>query len=347
MKTPFHISRRKLMSTTAAAAAATLATPAILRAQTVNTLTMSIWFPLESDVTVNLFYPWIDGIEEVTEGRVKIDVLPAPAGPPPAHLELLRTGQIDIGYSIHGYSQGEFARAAIGQFSFLGDAYSSSQAFSRVYGQLLRGEEEHTGITLLGLFQHGPGMLMLRDKEIKSPEDFQGLRIRTSGGYISGLMSDLGAENVPMSPTAVRQAIIDGEIDGVCFPFEGATAFNVIDQINYVSEIPSGYYNSTFFFGMSNAAAARLPADDLALVRDYSKEYIPLLAAKAFDYADYIGKEQILAAGIPIDPASLSVINAVKDKAAGYESAWSAEMASAGFEGERALAFTRRLTSGG
>ena len=346
-KTPFQITRRKLLSTTTAAVTTTLATPSILRAQAVNTLDMSVWLPLQSDVTQNLFYPWAEGIEEVTEGRVKINILPTPKGPPPAHLELLRTGQIDVGFSIHGYSQNEFARAKIGQFSFLGDAYSSSQAFSKVYGQLLRGEEEHTGITLLGLFQHGPGMLMLKDKVIEKPEDFQGLRVRTSGGYISGLMSDLGATNVPMSPTDARQALIDGTIDGVCFPFEGATAFNIIDQITYVSEIQSGYYNSTWFHGMSNAAAARLPAEDLDIVKSYSHEMIPVLAAKAFDYADYIGKEQILASGIPIEPAAQSVINAVKNAAAGYETAWSDEMATAGFEGERALAFTRRLTSGG
>ncbi|WP_106745954.1 TRAP transporter substrate-binding protein DctP [Yoonia maritima] len=346
-KTPFQITRRKLLSTTTAAMTTTLATPGILRAQTVNTLTMSVWVPLQGDVAQNLFYPWAEGIEEITDGRVKIDILPSPMGPPPAHLELLRSGQLDVGFSIHGYSQGEFARAKIGQFSFLGDAYGASQAFSKVYGQLLRGSEEHTGITLLGLFQHGPGMLMLRDKVVRTAEDFQGLRVRTSGGYISGLMSDLGATNVPMSPTDARQALIDGTIDGVCFPFEGAKAFNIVDQITYVSEIPSGYYNATWFQGMSNAAAARLPAEDLALIRSYSNEMIPVLAAKAFDYADYIGKEQLIAAGIEIETAPQSVINAVKGVAANYESAWSAEMAAAGFEGERALAFTRRLTSGG
>ena len=240
------------------AGAAALASPALVRAQEPTVLRMSSWLPAASLITQNLFEPWADDIPALTDGRVTVELLPKPLGPPPAHLGLVQSGEADLAYSLHGYTQDAFLRARIGQFSFLGDAYSASHAFSKVYGRLLEAKQEHQGMKLLGLFQHGPGVMMLKDKVIETAADFEGLRVRTSGGYIASLLEDLGGVNVPMSPIAVREALIAGEIDGVAFPYEAGPAFNVVDQITFISELPGGYYNATWFLAMSEQAAGRI-----------------------------------------------------------------------------------------
>ncbi|MEM8789063.1 MAG: ABC transporter substrate-binding protein [Pseudomonadota bacterium] len=330
----------------AALGTAALAAPSVLRAQT-PTLRMSSWLPPASLITQNLFAIWAEDITNLTQGRVSIEFLESPLGPPPAHLDLVESGQADLVYSLHGYTPERFTRARIGQFSFLGDAYSASHAFSKVYGELLDAEDEHEGMTMLGLFQHGPGVLMLKDKVIRGPEDYQGLRVRTSGGYIGGLMEDLGAENVPMSPTAVRQALIDGVIDGVAFPYEAGPAFNVVDQITFVSELPGGYYNATWFLGLSRAASERLDPADLELIKSHSAQTVHVLAAKAFDYADYLGLEAFRASGIPVERTSTEVTEYIRGLGEQYESRWSEDLSSNGYDGARALAFTRRITGGG
>lgn len=321
-----------------------LAAPSLVRAQAPVELNLSSWLPGASLITQNLFVLWAEEVSTITDGRVKVSFLPQPLGPPPAHLGLVQSGDADVAYSLHGYTQDAFQRARIGQFSFLGDAYSASHAFSKVYGKLLRAEEEHTDMNLLGLFQHGPGTLMLKDKVINGPEDYQGLRIRTSGGYIASLMEDLGAINVPMSPIAVREALINGELDGVAFPYEAGPAFNVVDQITFISELPGGYYNATWFLGLSKAAAARVDPADLETITAYSKDTVHVLAAKAFDYADYLGREAFVERGVPIEPTSTEVTEHIRAIGTEYENQWSAELAKAGFEGERSLAYTRRIT---
>lgn len=328
-------------------ASAALSAPAVLRAQTQATLRFSSWLPAASLITENLFLPWAEEVALVTEGRVGVEILPAPLGPPPAHLDLLLSGEADVAYSLHGYSGDAFERAKIGQFSFLGDAYSVSQAFSKVYRDMLGAEDEHEGLKMLGVFQHGPGVLMLKDKVVRGPEDYRGLRVRTSGGYIAGLMADLGAENVPMSPTAVRQALIDGTIDGVAFPYEAAPAFGIVDQITFVSELPNGYYNATWFLGMSDEAAGRIAAEDLAAIRDHAASFVHVLAAKSFDYADYLGKEAMLAAGIPIEPTSPELTGHIAAIAENYEARWVAGVDGAGYDGASALAELRRLSGSG
>jgi TRAP-type C4-dicarboxylate transport system substrate-binding protein len=334
---------RRTVVTGAMAGAATLAAPSFLHAQSPTVLNLSSWLPPASLITQNLFVPWANDINAMTEGRVVVEILPKPLGPPPAHQGLVQSGEADLVYSLHGYTQDAFLRARVGQFSFLGDAYSASHAFSKVYGKLLKADEEHENMTLLGLFQHGPGVLMLKNKTIAGPEDYEGLRIRTSGGYIASLIEDLGASNVPMSPVVVRDALVNGEIDGVAFPYEAGPAFNVMDQITFVSELPGGYYNATWFLAISDQAKAKIDPTDLALIQRYSNETVHVLAAKAFDYADYLAREDFLKRGVPIEPTSSSLTDHIKKLATAYEEEWSAQVAEGGYDGERALAYTRRI----
>lgn len=343
---PSGLDRRSFVKTLALGAGASLAAPGLLRAQTA-TLTLSSWLPRNGLIYENMMAPLIEEITAATGGALQVETLEKPLGPPPAHLDLLRGGQTDLAYSLHGYTQGEFERAKIGQFSFLGDAYSVSNAFSRVYGELLQAETEHPGMKLLGLFQHGPGVLMLKGKRIDTPADFKGLKIRTSGGYIAELVTNFGAENVPMSPTDVRQALIDGAIDGVMFPYEGALAFNLMDQITYVSELSGGYYNATWFMGMSEAAVQRIGPDLAEAVAQKSRETVHLLAAKAFDYADYVVKQDMIKAGVEIAPVTEEVAAFVKTYADQFEADWAGRLQAEGFDGQKALTFTRRITQGG
>lgn len=337
------INRRAFVKTAGAAAAATVANPAVLRAQE-RVLTFSSWLPAASLVAQNFTDVWVEDVNRLTAGRVRIEVLERPLGPPPAHYDLLKSGGTDIAYTIHGYSKDLFERAAVGQFSFLGDTYSISHAFSKVYGDTLDAAAEHEGVRLLSLFQHGPGALMLKDKRIRTPDDFKGLRLRTSGGYVGALMADLGAENVPMSPTAVRAALEEGRIDGVAFPYEAGPAFGIMDQITSVSDLPGGYYNATWFLGMSEAAAERISAEDLSIIERYSAETAHVLAAKAFDYADYLGREEFKTRAIQIDPAPPEVIARVKEVGGTYEADWSRRLSDAGYDGAEALAYLRRST---
>ena len=337
------VADRRAVVTGALAGAATLAAPTILHAQSPIVLNLSSWLPSASLITKNLFVPWAEEINVMTQGRVVVEILPKPLGPPPAHQSLVQSGEADLVYSLHGYTQDAFLRARVGQFSFLGDAYSASHAFSKVYGKLLKADQEHERMELLGLFQHGPGVLMLKNKIVAGPEDYEGLRIRTSGGYISSLISDLGATNVPMSPVAVRDALVNNEIDGVAFPYEAGPAFNVMDQITFVSELPGGYYNATWFLAISEQAAVKIDPSDLELIRRYSNETVHVLAAKAFDYADYLAREDFVKRGVPIEATSNALTDHIERLATEYEKDWSLDVAEGGYDGERALAYTRRI----
>ncbi len=341
-------SRRQFLSTSGATLATALAAPAIVRAQSATVLTMSSWLPPQGAIAPNLLEPWVEGVAQVTEGRVQIEISFPPMGPPPAHWDLVESGKSDITYALHGYSGPEaFLRARIGQFSFLGDSFSASHAFSKVYRELLDAEEEHEGVQMLGVFQHGTGQLFLRNKQIRSVDDFRGLRIRNSGGYIARLLEDLGCIAVPMAPTEVRAAFEEDRIDGVMFPYEGLDAFNCRDLITEASELPGGYYNASWFLAMNKDTAARLDPADFEAIKRYSSQVIHELAAKAFDFADYSTKQRLIEDGSPVVVVNEETTNEIGKIASAYEKQWIDEVAAQGYDGARALAYTRRLTGQG
>ena len=146
-------------------------------------LVMSSWLPPRHPIVANAFLPWIEQIEEVTEGRVTVRLLARPLGSPPSHFYLAVDGIADLTYGLHSFTRdNRFPRSRFGQFSFIGDdAAAGSTAFWRVYSERLDAQAEHEGVKLLGLFVHGPGILYNNVRRIERPADLAGLKIRTPG----------------------------------------------------------------------------------------------------------------------------------------------------------------------
>lgn len=337
--------KRRILLKGVLAASATLAAPAIAQGAPL-VLRISSWIPRRGTIPYQIIDPWTELVTEVTQGRVVFEYFDKPLGPPPVHYDLLRSGEADVVYTVHGYSGDRaFPRARIGQFSFLGDSFGASPVFSMVYNDDLDGAAEHEGVEVMGVFEHGPGTMFFRDKDVRSVEDFKGLRIRNSGGYISELLAAMGAEAVPMPPTKVAEALALGEIDGVAFPYEGALVFGAINEIGHALELPGGFYNASFFVGMAQNKWDSISARDQRAIRQVSGILIAELAGKAMDEADYVGKQALLNAGAQIKRADAALMSDLETLAHGFEAKWIAQMNDTGYDGEYALEKMRRLTS--
>ena len=85
--------RQALKSLKLIAAAALVSCAAGVQA---TTLTLSNWVPPTHFITTDILQVWAKDVEQATEGRVKIRMLPKPVGSPPQHWELARKGIADI-----------------------------------------------------------------------------------------------------------------------------------------------------------------------------------------------------------------------------------------------------------
>ncbi len=328
----------------AAALGAGLAASTAAFAET--TLALSSWLPPRHPIVVNAIKPWAKQVEEVTDGRVKVRVLAKPLGAPPAHFDMAADGIADITYGLHSFTTDDrFERSRIGQFSFIGDdAVSGSKAFWEVYTGALDAQAEHKGVKLLGLFVHGPGVLHNNVRKIETEDDIKGLKIRVPGGYISDLMSDLGAETLFMSSGEVYEKLSRGVIDGVTFTYEALTAFKLTDDLKYSMRVPGGLYNTTWFLVMNDDKWAEISAEDQAAIEGISGLAFAELVGKAWNAADEAAISKIQKAGIEIYDAPAPLLETIKAKASVHEQAWSDAIGEDGYDGAAALKDLRAKT---
>jgi len=308
-----------------------------------TTLVLSSWLPPRHPIVANAIKPWAQEVSEVTEGRVTVRVLAKSLGSPPSHYDMAADGIADITYGLHSFTtDNRFQRSRIGQFSFIGDdAVSGSVAFWNVYSGALDAQAEHEGVKLLGLFVHGPGVLHNNVRPIETLEDISGLKIRVPGGYISDLMTDLGAETLFMSSGEVFEKLSRGVIDGVTFTYEALTAFKLTDDIKYTMRVPGGLYNTTWFLVINDDAWAGISAEDQAAIEAISGAAFAERVGAAWNDADERALIAIAEAGIVVSDAPASLLEAIKSAAAVREAAWVDAIAADGFDGAAALADLR------
>src|SRR5690606_41131265 len=58
-------------------------------------------------MVTEMLNPWAKDVEQATEGRVKIQVLP-PLGTPASHYDLVRNGVADMTIGVHSYTPERF-----------------------------------------------------------------------------------------------------------------------------------------------------------------------------------------------------------------------------------------------
>ena len=335
------------------ALAAGLAFAAGAGAQTEQTeqteLVMSSWLPPRHPIVANAFVPWIEQIEEVTEGRVTVRLLARPLGSPPSHYYLAVDGIADLTYGLHSFTRdNRFPRSRFAQFSFIGDdAAAGSRAFWRVYAGRLDAQAEHEGVKLLGLFVHGPGILYNNVRRIERPADLAGLKIRTPGGYVADLMDGLGATTLFMDSGDVYQKLSRGVIDGLTMTYEATTAFRLTPHLRYAMRVPGGIYNTTWYVVANAAAWRKISARDRAAIEAVSGEALAGRVGRAWNDADARAVEAIRAAGIDIYDAPPAMLDAIRSRAREHEARWVARVATRGYDGRAALAALRRGTGMG
>lgn len=311
-----------------------------------TTLAMSSWLPPRHPIVVDAIRPWAEEVAEVTEGRVTVRILARPLGAPPAHYDMAADGIADITYGLHSFTTDDrFERSRIGQFSFTGDdAVSGSTAFWNVYSEMLDAQAEHEGVKLLGLFVHGPGVFHNNVRPIETLADIDGLKVRVPGGYISDLMSDLGAETLFMSSGEVFEKLSRGVIDGVTFTYEAVTAFNLTEDLQHTMRVPGGLYNTTWFMVMNEGAWEGISEEDQAAIDAISGAAFAERVGTAWNNADESALVAMDEAGIQIIDASAELLETIKAMAAIREAAWAEAIAEDGFDGVAALSELRAQT---
>ena len=308
-------------------------------------LTMSSWLPSGHPLVSDVIVPWTKSIEEATEGRVRVVMLPSSLGHPRAHYDIAAEGQADITYTAHGYTPGRFNLYKMVEFPFGGDsAEATSVAYWHVYNSYLAQAEEHKDVKLLGLFTHGPGHIHNNQRTVSSAADMRGLKLRVGGGIMNELSSALGAVSLQQPSSSTYEMVSSGVADGTLFPLESVPAFNIHDKTTFTTLVPGGLYNFSFMVVMNKDRFDRLSPQDQEAIEKVSGEALARLAGQMWDTEDAKGLEIIKANGNEIITADEVFLEQIRVAAEPMITEWINQANSMGVDGQAALEAFRKLS---
>jgi TRAP-type transport system periplasmic protein len=276
--------------------------------------------------------------EQVTQGRVKCNLLPKAVVGPPQTFDAVRDGLADVSFIVPGYTPGRFVLTDSIEFPFQGEtSEATSVAYQRVHDKMLAKFDEHKGVKVLTVFTHGPGQIFNTKHAITSLKDLQGMKIRVGGGMVNDVAKVLGT--VPMLKPAPEsyELLSQGVADGVFFPKEAPVAFKLVPLIKHATYIPGGLFCTSFTLIMNEAKWNQISAADRAAIEKTLGEPAARRAGKAWDAADARGEKAIREANIPVVTADAKFVAEIKQATAGLQQQWSAKAKAKGADPEAIL----------
>ena len=267
------IARRTILK---AGAAAALAFAGATAAQA-QEFTFKLHQPLgaKAPAQTRMLEPWAQKVEANSGGRVKIEIFPAMTlgGRPPELINQVRDGVVDLIWTVNGYTPGLFPRTEVMELPgvYNGDLKAANLALHDLWqaGEL---DGDYRGVEVMWLHVHAGQGLHMREKVVRAPTDFSGLKLRVPTRTGAWVIEALGAAPVAMPITELSQALQKGVVDGAFIPWEIIPPLKVQEQTKYQIEGHNGWRfgTTTFQVSMNKARWDSLPDDIKKAFRDAS-----------------------------------------------------------------------------
>ena len=309
------------------------------------TLSLHQFLPAQANVPKLILDVWADNVEAASDGRIKIDRYPSMqlGGSPPELMDQAIDGVADIVWTVVGYTPGRFPSTEVFEMPFM---MTDARAMSSVYWQMFEThmkDTEFKDVHILGTWVHGPGMLHV-NKEITTPADMEGMKIRGGSRTINTLLEAMGSTPVGMPVPAVSEALSKGVIDGATIPWEVTSALKVPELVEFHTEFEgNALYTLTFVLAMNKDRYDGLPADLQAVIDANSGLEFSIFAGGTMADADGPSRQIAVDRGNTIVTVSGADLEAWQQAAAPVTAAWVADMNSKGIDGQALLDEARAL----
>ncbi|MFD1797567.1 TRAP transporter substrate-binding protein [Paracoccus aurantiacus] len=228
----------------------------------------------ESPAQKDMLEPWAKRVEENSGGKVKIEIYPSMTlgGRPPELVSQVRDGVVDLVWTLNGYTPGLFPRTEVMElpFVFVNDPVAANLALAELYPEHLA--EEYKGVEPMFLHTHAGQAIQTVSKEVHSPEDMAGMKLRIPTRTGAWVIEALDAQPVSMPVPDLPLALSKGVVDGALIPWEIIPALKIQDQTQFQIEgaDKTRLGTSVFQVSMNKARWDSLPEDVQKAFRDAS-----------------------------------------------------------------------------
>jgi TRAP-type C4-dicarboxylate transport system substrate-binding protein len=327
------------------ALAAALGSP-LASAQEVVLKFHHIWPPAAMAPT-RVITPWCEKVAAESKGRIRCQMLPAMSGggTPPQLVDRVKDGVDDLVITLPGYTAGRFPMMEVFELPFMTNSAEVAAAAAWDYLQK-HAVKEFPGTRILATWVHDEGYVHTASKQIRSLDDFRGLKMRAPTRQTNKLLAKLGATPVGMPVSGVADALSKGTIDGYVLPWEVIPAFKLHEMSKFHTQTDPKFpalYSAGFVFAMNQARYDSLPADLKAVIDANSGAALSRQIGRIWDESQAAGRKAAQDRGNTIITLSAEETERwVKASAPIYDE-WVADMKSRGLDGAALLKDAREL----
>lgn len=287
------------------------------------TLRYSNWLPATHPFNAEVIMPWIEDVERVTEGRVKVEILPKVVGTVPTQFEVVRDGLADMSLIIDGYSAGRFNLGAIVELPFVGnDSRSMGLAYWRLLDSTLLKFGEFENVVPVGVGVVGAAALATVPGPIMSVADMKGLKLRVPSATGSKVVAALGAVPVNKPISEMYELISTGIVDGMITSTETIKSFKLQDSIKHLTVVKGGFGSAAITFIVNGETLSELSEDDLKAFWSVSGEVFTKKISDVYARLNKDGIKLLQEAGGTVTYAPDTFAQELRENLAGIDQAW-------------------------
>jgi len=288
------------LSTIVCLAAALSAAPSAFAAQT------TLRFGTVFSPTTSTYLMLVDAcrrIEADTDGAVAIDIRTAGEfGKPTELLKLVDNGDIEIAYTVQGYSPARFSASSVMELPLIRrTAVGGTMAVWDLYesGRL---DRDYARLKVVGLWALPAYGIFTATRPMASPRDLRGLRVRNPSKTVGRAMVKLGMVPVALPLNGMGSGLKDGLIDGISYGWYSSTITSGSDGQPLMSQLKNlldiNFSGPIVMLAMKRATFDALPEAVRAAIDRHLGKSVSIAIAEERDQVEEEVKRKLGADGV-------------------------------------------------
>jgi TRAP-type transport system periplasmic protein len=302
-------------------------------------LKYSNWMPATYFAWTDVLLPYFAEIEKVTEGRVKVEVLPKVVASAASQFDVVRDGLADMAWFTAGFTPGRFPVAEMADMPLLSNSATiHAPVYDRVYREHMAPMNEFAGVEVLTIFPISPSQVFTRNKPINAPADFSGLKLRSPGTTVTEALSLLGGVPINKTPQEAYEMISTGAIDGQVTPASTVVGMNLQDLTTTAYLLPGGLSNAICMVLINPDKWQSISEADRAAITAISRDVLAARFGTAWEEEDRKSIEVLRAnPAYTVVDAAPEHVEELREKFAPLQKAWADRARKAGLDEPEAL----------
>ncbi|SEL63589.1 TRAP-type C4-dicarboxylate transport system, substrate-binding protein [Roseivivax marinus] len=241
------------------------------------------WAPPMHTINVAQIEPLAEALNEGTDGEATVRGFHGGelgAGPADQFVRVLQ-GTADMGWGLQGYTSSQFPKSLIAELP--GALSLDRPGYAALWRAFEQGEiaGEYPRTEVIALWGSEPNILMMRDQDVRTPADLEGLKIRVAGSISASAMEALGATPVQIPMTQVYNGLQTGLIDGLVSGASVLSDFKLNEVVGSVTTGPN-FGRLTFYTVMNQGAYEGLSDEAKAALDEIKGEPISKMTEEAW-----------------------------------------------------------------